>query len=66
METLEILTVPAWFDKNEVPTRIDDLDIIAYLLRRNSFDDADDAYNNCIGPKKVTFEVTIKMKVENI
>lgn len=66
METLEILTVPAWFDKNEVPTRIDDLDIIAYLLRRNAFDDADDACNSCIGPKKVTFEVTIKMKVENI
>lgn len=66
METLEILTVPAWFGKNEVPTRIDDLDIIAYLLRRNSYDSADEACDSCMGAKKVTFEVTIKMKVENI
>ncbi|QHJ79656.1 MAG: hypothetical protein [Caudoviricetes sp.] len=66
METLEILTVPAWFDKNELPTRVDDLDVIAYLLRRNAFDTADDAYNNCVHPKKVTFEVIIKMKVEKI
>lgn len=65
METLEILTVPAWFDKNEIPTRIDDLDIIAYLLRRNAFDSADDAFDCCMGAKKVTFEVTIKMRVEN-
>lgn len=66
MQTLEILTVPAWFDKNEVPTHIDDLDIIAYLLRRNGYDSAEEACDCCMGAKKVTFEVTIKIKVENI
>lgn len=64
MKTLEILTVPAWFDESEIPTKIDDLDVIAYLLRRNSFDDYDDAHNNCMNPKKVKFEVTIKINVD--
>lgn len=64
MKTLEILTVPAWFDEAEIPKRVDDLDVIAYLLRRNSFDDYDDASSNCMKPKKVKFEVTIKINVE--
>jgi hypothetical protein len=59
METLEIFKTTAWFDKNEIPKNIKEIDIISYLLTRDAYSDEHE-----FGTKKVTFEVTIKMKVE--
>ena len=62
MKLIESMEAHTWLPEYDIPDSIKELDVIAYLLTRSGYSTSEDAKEDGIDAKKVTFSVTISIK----
>jgi len=62
MKLIESMETHTWLPECDIPNSIKELDVIAYLLTRHGYSTSEDAKDDGINAKKVTFSVTISIK----
>lgn len=62
MKLIESMETFAWFPEGETPSSVNDIDVVAYLLTRNGYSRKEDAEEDNVIVKKVTFSVSISIK----
>lgn len=62
MKLIESMETFAWFQDGEIPSSVSDIDVVAYLLTRNGYSRKEDAEEDGVAVKKVTFSVSISIK----